>query len=223
MSECKDGFNCRFCMIPLTGAEHEVQHTWDHRQAGHMPIKDIGCPNCLKVGEVKAVYSAQYEPNNLHYRCQCGHLFDSMGRVQGPLLRDVKPEDMKPGAFIMVDSPAAPVVNLPERGPGVKLDFAKDDLWMHLFDNFPLAMGWLAEHMKAGDNEPGHVHHGWRTVPDGYNRYSAALLRHMMAEKVSGEVSYLDKCDMAISVLANAFIRAEILLRMDVGCGEEKK
>lgn len=221
-TECRDGFNCRFCKIPITSAQHEVQHTWEHRQAGHLPVSEIGCPQCFKVGDVEHVLSAQYEPGTLYYRCKCGHLFDSTGHIyrtgrMPPIitkkLSDLEQAALEPGPVVEVSTEQMEVIM---RGPGVKLDNEKDDLWLHVMDNFPLSLGWLAAHMKAGDNEPGHVHHGWRTVDDGYNRYSAALLRHLMAEKIPATVSYLDKVDMAISVLANAFIRAEILLRMDV-------
>lgn len=107
------------------------------------------------------------------------------------------------------------------RAPGVKLDSGKPDMWYHLFDNFPDALEEVALHSEAGDMEEGHTHHGWRSVPDGYKRYSAALLRHMLEGVRAGD-------DVSKQILAaraaawNALVRLQLLKSIDTTCEPNK-
>lgn len=68
------------------------------------------------------------------------------------------------------------------RRHGVKLDAGKPQIWTGVIEQFPRALEEVAIITIEGTKEPGHVLGGWRTVIDGYRRYSDAMARHMVAE-----------------------------------------
>ena len=71
------------------------------------------------------------------------------------------------------------------KDPGAKVDDGKAPLWQGIFDYFPLALEEVSMVSKAGAEK--YTWKGWITVPDGINRYSNAMLRHL-ADVATGEV-----------------------------------
>ena len=62
--------------------------------------------------------------------------------------------------------------------PGAKLDSGKPDA--SLLGYFGLALLEVAKVGTVGARK--YTRGGWKEVPDGYNRYTAAMLRHYLAE-----------------------------------------
>lgn len=67
---------------------------------------------------------------------------------------------------------------LTANSPGAKLDAGKPDLSLLLM--FGRALSAIAEVGTFGANK--YTRGGWVTVPDGVNRYTAAMLRHVFKE-----------------------------------------
>ena len=93
--------------------------------------------------------------------------------------------------------------------PGAKLDKGKLNLSRALRE-FPLALhvvGMIGDYGAKKYSEG-----GWITVPDGQNRYGAAMLRHYVAE----HREYMDldmKLPHAGAVAWNALARLELILK----------
>lgn len=68
---------------------------------------------------------------------------------------------------------------------GKKFDNGKKARWdcvpFDILDGLAQVMGYGAEKYDENPNDP-----NWRKVEDGYNRYFAALMRHLVADR-SGE------------------------------------
>lgn len=73
--------------------------------------------------------------------------------------------------------------------PGAKLDAGKPPVYRGLLDYFPLALISIAEVSEVGSKK--YCWGGWKTVDDGINRYSDAILRHMCKDS-SGELKDVD-------------------------------
>lgn len=69
--------------------------------------------------------------------------------------------------------------------PGAKLDSGKTAIWRGGIDYFPRAIEAVAGISTFGAKK--YAWKGWETVPDGVERYSDALVRHLIAE-AKGEV-----------------------------------
>lgn len=67
---------------------------------------------------------------------------------------------------------------IPQHAPGSKLDNGK--VMADLLQDFNKALIAVAEIATFGANK--YSRGGWKEVPDGYNRYSAAMLRHWLSE-----------------------------------------
>ena len=94
---------------------------------------------------------------------------------------------------------------------GSKLDAGKPCVYRGAIAYFPRAIEAVAAVSTFGASK--YTWKGWETVPDGFERYSDALGRHLIAEG-SGEV--LDSgSDLlhAAHVAWNALARLELLLR----------
>ena len=63
---------------------------------------------------------------------------------------------------------------------GVKLDGDKPMLGKHVLACFPDALKAVALVSEFGANK--YTYKGWKTVPDGVDRYSEALVRHIADE-----------------------------------------
>jgi hypothetical protein len=92
--------------------------------------------------------------------------------------------------------------------PGAKLDAGKPDCSLLL--DFGLALRAVAEVGTYGAKK--YSRGGWMQVPDGQNRYTAALLRHLLAE--SSEPRDKDTGLLHAQHAAwNAIARLEFMLR----------
>lgn len=95
--------------------------------------------------------------------------------------------------------------------PGAKLDGGKSPLWQGLMDYFPRACMSVANISAFGAKK--YAWKGWETVPDGYNRYTNALMRHL-AYEATGELTDSDSEMLHAEHAAwNALARLELLLR----------
>jgi len=94
--------------------------------------------------------------------------------------------------------------------PGAKLDAGKPPLYRGMLDYFPLALSAVAQVSAVGAEK--YDWKGWESVPDGVNRYSDALLRHLAKE--SFELYDVDTGQLhAAQVAWNALARLELLIR----------
>jgi hypothetical protein len=69
--------------------------------------------------------------------------------------------------------------------PGAKLDAGKTSIWRGGIDYFPRAIEAVAAISTFGARK--YAWKGWESVPEGVERYSDALVRHLIAES-KGEV-----------------------------------
>lgn len=93
--------------------------------------------------------------------------------------------------------------------PGAKLDAGKNRLGLILY-GFPRALEAVGHLSTFGAKK--YSPHGWRAVPDGFERYTDALLRHLLAE---GRGELLDRdsnLSHAAAVAWNALARLELCL-----------
>lgn len=94
---------------------------------------------------------------------------------------------------------------------GAKLDKGKPCVFQGCLSYFPRAMESVAALSTFGANK--YAWKGWESVPDGYNRYSDALVRHLIKEG-KGEVLDDDSgLRHATAVAWNALARLELLLK----------
>lgn len=110
----------------------------------------------------------------------------------------------------------------PVRGPGIKLDEGKPKVMAHFLMEFPNAIRQVATHAERTVNDPGHVRYGWKTVQDGFRRYSEALARHILETPESALVvddstihpaAMAQLVESATVVAWNAMARLELLLK----------
>ena len=97
---------------------------------------------------------------------------------------------------------------------GAKLDAGKPAVWRGLFDYFPRACSAIAEVSTIGAKK--YAWKGWEVVPDGFARYSDAMVRHILAESIEGLFDNGPKgigTLHAAQVAWNAMARLELLLR----------
>lgn len=99
------------------------------------------------------------------------------------------------------------------RGPGIKLDTGKVPVHGELFTQFPLALMAIARHGDWGTRQPGHVRGGWKTVPEGFKRYSEALGRHVLEEGLIEDFHTIEGLEAVIHVAWNSVARLELLIR----------
>jgi hypothetical protein len=64
--------------------------------------------------------------------------------------------------------------------PGAKLDAGKTSIWRGGIDYFPRAIEAVAAISTFGARK--YAWKGWESVPEGVERYSDALVRHLIAE-----------------------------------------
>lgn len=96
--------------------------------------------------------------------------------------------------------------------PGAKLDSGKSPLFRGTLDYFPRALSGVAEVSLYGANK--YAWKGWETVPDGYNRYSDALGRHLVKESIEGLYDVTDSQLLhCLQVAWNALARAEMIMK----------
>ena len=96
--------------------------------------------------------------------------------------------------------------------PGVKYDNDKSPVVRGVLHYFPRALEAVSKVSAAGAKK--YTWNGWQTVPDGINRYSNALGRHLLAESFgpfdNGPGG--TNCLHAAQVAWNALARLELML-----------
>lgn len=94
---------------------------------------------------------------------------------------------------------------------GVKYDGGKPAIFRGALGYFPRAIEAVAEISTFGARK--YAWKGWESVPDGFNRYSDALVRHL-AEEGKGEILDPDSGLLHAAHTAwNALARLELLIR----------
>lgn len=95
---------------------------------------------------------------------------------------------------------------------GAKFDGGKSPVYRGALDYFPRALAGVAEVSLYGANK--YAWKGWESVPDGYNRYSDALGRHLLKESVEGPYDITDSNLLhCLQIAWNALARAELYLK----------
>lgn len=95
--------------------------------------------------------------------------------------------------------------------PGAKLDAGKSGVFQGAIGYFPRAIDAVAAVSTFGASK--YAWRGWETVPDGINRYSDAMGRHLLKEGM-GERRDPDSGFLHASHTAwNALARLELMLR----------
>lgn len=93
----------------------------------------------------------------------------------------------------------------------IKYDGGKSPCFRGALSYFPRAISAVAEVSAFGASK--YAWKGWESVPDGYNRYSDALVRHLIYEG-EGEVLDPDSGLLHVAHTAwNALARLELLLK----------
>jgi hypothetical protein len=95
--------------------------------------------------------------------------------------------------------------------PGAKLDAGKPCLYRGAINYFPRAIAAVASVSTFGASK--YAWKGWETVPEGFERYSDAMVRHLIAE---GKDEVLDSDSgllHAAHAAWNALARLELKLR----------
>lgn len=91
--------------------------------------------------------------------------------------------------------------------PGAKLDHGKAPVLRGCVAYFPRALEAVAEVSSFGASK--YTWNGWRTVPDGANRYGDAMVRHLTMEAADGP----NDRDSGLAHAAwNALARLELLI-----------
>lgn len=101
---------------------------------------------------------------------------------------------------------------------GAKLDKDKSPVFDGVLQYFPRALKAVADLSNWGATR--YTWEGWRSVPDGFRRYSNALGRHVLNEKIEGpwdldalnDPKYPAEILHATQVAWNALARLELLL-----------
>jgi len=94
--------------------------------------------------------------------------------------------------------------------PGSKLDFGKSPVFQGALAYFPRALMAVADVSQFGAKK--YTWFGWKTVPDGQNRYTDALLRHLIYEGIGQDEDADSGLTHAAHAAWNALARLELLL-----------
>ncbi len=94
---------------------------------------------------------------------------------------------------------------------GAKLDAGKPCLWRGAVDYFPGALRAVATVSTFGATK--YSWKGWSTVPEGFERYSDAMVRHLVAESAESPWDNDSGILHAAHVAWGALARLEFLLR----------
>lgn len=94
--------------------------------------------------------------------------------------------------------------------PGAKLDAGKNRVGLMVSD-FPRALEAVAEVATYGANK--YTEHGWVSVPNGIDRYTDAMHRHLLAEARGEKFDAESGLEHAAMAAWNALARLELLRR----------
>jgi hypothetical protein len=93
---------------------------------------------------------------------------------------------------------------------GAKLDAGKPCVWRGVIDYFPAAIRAVATVSTFGASK--YSWKGWSTVPEGFERYSDAMVRHLVSESDEGPYDNDSGLLHAAHVAWGALARLEFLL-----------
>lgn len=93
----------------------------------------------------------------------------------------------------------------------IKYDAGKPCMWRGLIDYFPRACLAVGNISTFGAKK--YAWAGWEKVDDGINRYSDAMVRHMMKEAMGEEVDPDSNMMHAAHTAWGALARLELILR----------
>lgn len=102
---------------------------------------------------------------------------------------------------------------IPPKQAGAKLDAGKAPVMRGVVQYFPRALTLVAGISLFGATK--YTWNGWESVPDGVNRYSDAMGRHLVGEAVDGPIDPETGLMHAAQVAWNALARLELMLRAD--------
>ena len=105
---------------------------------------------------------------------------------------------------------ADPAGRDPKQG-GAKLDAGKPCVWRGAIDYFPGAIRAVATVSTFGASK--YSWKGWETVPEGFERYSDAMVRHLISESNEGPYDNDSGLLHAAHAAWGALARLEFLLR----------
>lgn len=94
---------------------------------------------------------------------------------------------------------------------GAKLDAGKAPISQGVLQYFPRALQEVSLVSLVGSKK--YAWKGWEAVPDGINRYSDALGRHLLAEAIEGEIDIDTGMLHAAQIAWNALARLELMKR----------
>ncbi len=94
---------------------------------------------------------------------------------------------------------------------GSKLDAGKSPVMRGAVQYFPRALSAVSDVSLFGATK--YTWRGWESVPDGVNRYSDALGRHLVGESIDGPTDPQTGLLHAAQVAWNALARLELMLR----------
>ena len=95
--------------------------------------------------------------------------------------------------------------------PGAKLDAGKAPVIRGALQYFPRAIEAVSHVSLFGATK--YTWNGWESVPDGVNRYSDAMGRHLIGESIDGPTDPATGLSHAAQVAWNALARLELMLR----------
>lgn len=105
--------------------------------------------------------------------------------------------------------PSEDPYGIPQHAPGSKLDNGK--VMADLLQDFNRALLAVLEVATFGAKKK-YSRGGWKSVPDGYNRYTAAMMRHFLLEP-DEENDSDSKLSHQAHLAWNALARLELMLR----------
>lgn len=95
--------------------------------------------------------------------------------------------------------------------PGAKLDSGKPPIYRGAIAYFPRAISAVAAVSAFGASK--YAWKGWESVPDGFNRYTDAMVRHLVSEGKGEDLDSDSRLLHAAHTAWNALARLEILLK----------
>lgn len=101
--------------------------------------------------------------------------------------------------------------------PGAKLDAGKAPVMRGVIQYFPRALRAIAEVSEIGAEK--YSWKGWEQVPDGVNRYSDALGRHLLDDAIAPYDTATGKLHKA-HIAWNALAILEMILREEENVGQ---
>jgi hypothetical protein len=102
---------------------------------------------------------------------------------------------------------------LDPKAGGAKLDAGKPCMWRGAVNYFPRALSAVAAISTFGAAK--YSWGGWRTVPEGFERYSDAMVRHLIAESKEGPLDNDSGLHHAAHCAWNALARLEFILKKE--------